>query len=305
MADLMLKKTLMLLGRPDVKKNMWALGFEPTTYSFTKRNKLILRKAQNMKTSRASVSPEVINEFYDNLETTIKDIPPENIVNYDETNLSDDPGIKKVLCRKGMKRVTRIIDSSKSSVSIMWSVTASGKCLPPYVVYRATHLHDTWCEGGPAGTYYNRTKSGWFESDTFEDWLDKVPLRYFKQLEGEKVIIGDNLSTHLSPHIIELCMRHSIKLVFLPANSTAFLQPLDVSVFGPMKKLWRQRLEQWNVSDKTLPKTEFSEQLKLFVDSMESTIMNNIKSGFRKSGIYPLSRENALRAKWISEALSV
>ena len=45
-----------------------------------------------MKASRVSGSPEIFNVFYDNFwETTLEDIPSENIVNGDEINLSDDP----------------------------------------------------------------------------------------------------------------------------------------------------------------------------------------------------------------------
>ncbi len=36
-----------------------------------------------------------------------------------------------------------------------------------------------------------------------------------------------------------------LRFVFLPENSTYMLQPLDVSVFGPMKKRWRQVLADW------------------------------------------------------------
>ena len=32
----------------------------------------------------------------------------------------------------------------------------------------------TWTEGGPAKVRYNRTKSGWFDSVTFEDWFFTV-----------------------------------------------------------------------------------------------------------------------------------
>jgi hypothetical protein len=50
--------------------------------------------------------------------------------------------------------------------------------------------------------------------------------------------------------------------VFLPENSTHMLQPLDVSVFAPMKKKWRQVLAEWKeecvakgINYATIPKT--------------------------------------------------
>lgn len=53
------------------------------------------RLASNIKKSRAKVSPDGINEYFDFLEKELEGIPPSNIYNYDETNLTDDPGQKK------------------------------------------------------------------------------------------------------------------------------------------------------------------------------------------------------------------
>ncbi len=36
-----------------------------------------------------------------------------------------------------------------------------------------------------------------------------------------------------------------MRFVFLPENSTHLLQPLDVSVFAPVKKEWRRVLNEW------------------------------------------------------------
>ena len=64
-------------------------------------------------------------------------MPLSNIVNYDETNLSDDPGKRKVIIRRGTKYPERVINSSKSSTSVMFAAAADGTILPPYVVYKA------------------------------------------------------------------------------------------------------------------------------------------------------------------------
>jgi hypothetical protein len=82
-------------------------------------------------------------------------------------------------------------------------------------------------------------------------FLTQVFLKYIETLPQEevKVLIGDNLASHLSPSVLELCEAHNIRFVFLPENSTHLLQPLDVAVFGPMKKRWRQVLTEWKEKD--------------------------------------------------------
>ncbi|XP_046688262.1 uncharacterized protein LOC124374000 [Homalodisca vitripennis] len=70
----------------------WADGF-------LSRHKAILsqRMCQNIKRSRAKLSPKVINDYFDELKDTVTDVPPDMIINYDETALSDDPGRRKLI----------------------------------------------------------------------------------------------------------------------------------------------------------------------------------------------------------------
>lgn len=62
--------------------------------SFLKRHKDILsqRLSQNIIRARTQVCREAINSYFHHLEKSLEDVSPENIINYDETNLSDNPG---------------------------------------------------------------------------------------------------------------------------------------------------------------------------------------------------------------------
>lgn len=82
---------------------------------------------------------------------------------------------------------------------------------------------------------------------TFEDYFKRIVLDWASSLPGKKVVICDNLSSHLSVDVIEICERNDIKFVFIPANSTHLTQPLDVVFFGPLKKVWRKILLQYKM----------------------------------------------------------
>ncbi|XP_055531382.1 uncharacterized protein LOC129722145 isoform X2 [Wyeomyia smithii] len=88
----------------------------------------------------------------------------------------------------------------KPNSPVMFAAAADGFVLPPYIVYASVHLYSTWTEGGPKGTRYNRSKSGWFDKVIFEDWFTSMALPYFMNLDNDlpKVIIGDNVASHLS-----------------------------------------------------------------------------------------------------------
>ncbi|KAL4702794.1 hypothetical protein ACJJTC_014035 [Scirpophaga incertulas] len=72
----------------------WGYPLDVTDFSFLKRNKkhISQRLCQNIKRARATVSPTTINEFLSELVKSIENVPLGNILNYDESNLFDDPG---------------------------------------------------------------------------------------------------------------------------------------------------------------------------------------------------------------------
>lgn len=71
--------------------------------SFLRRYKkeISLRWARNITVNRYSVTDEAINSYFDHLSEAVANIPPENIFNYDETNVTDDPGCKRALFSRG------------------------------------------------------------------------------------------------------------------------------------------------------------------------------------------------------------
>lgn len=262
------------------------------------KNQISQRYSQNIKKKRAEVSPNTIKEYFKELGESLTGINPSNIINYDETNLTDDPGRKKIITKRGSKYPERVMNSSKSSTSLMIAATADGVLLPPYVVYKALNLYDTWTRNGPPGARYNRTQSGWFDATIFEDWIKTIIIPHFKDKVGEKVLIGDNLSSHLSMETIKLCHEQNISFVFLPANSTHLTQPLDVAFFRPMKIAWRNVVLKWKKTDgknqATIPKGCFPKLLCKLMKELSDNSKTNIMAGFKKTGIYPINEEEVL-----------
>lgn len=290
---------------------------------FLKRHNTILgeRWAANIKKSRAAVTKTTIEEYFNNLQATVEGVDPSCIFNYDESNVSDDPGKVKAIFRKGVKYPERVINHSKSATSLMMCGSASGVLLPPYIIYKGEHLWDTWKQGGPkgspccsepccrSGARYSRTKHGWIDSETFDDWFQSCFLPHARRLPGKKVLLGDNLSSHLNANVIKKCEEHNIAFTCLPPNSTHILQPLDVAFFRPFKTAWRATLSQWKMSNprnNTVTKDCFPSLLKSAIDKMNTAIgkdktatdngiKRNLRSGFECTGIYPFNPTRVLK----------
>ncbi|XP_003241645.2 uncharacterized protein LOC100571097 [Acyrthosiphon pisum] len=148
-----------------------------------RHNTLTQRITTNISRCRAEVSPATINSYFDNLSSVLKDIPADNIFNYDETNLQDDPGKKKFLFKRGTKYPVQVQNHSKSATTIMVCGSASGVLLPPYIIYKSKNLWESWTNEGPKGspccespccskgTRYNCTPHGWMDGITFKEWF--------------------------------------------------------------------------------------------------------------------------------------
>jgi len=152
-----------------------------------------------------------------------------------------------VLFRKEVKYPKRIRDSTKSSISLMFYGAADGTVLPPYVVYKAEHLWNQWADGGLKGVRYNQSKSGWFDSVTFTDWFHTTFLPFIRRLNNRVVLIGDNLASHFTEYVITAAKENNVTFVCLPKNSTHLNTStlLDVAFYGPLKRRWREILDEW------------------------------------------------------------
>jgi len=269
--------------------------------SFVRRHRQSLtnRLCQNISCKRAEVNRATITKYFDNLQESLNGVPPENIINYDETNLTDDAGRKHSIFRRGVKYPDRVMNSAKTSTSLMFAASAAGELLPVYVVYKSEHIWDTWTDGGPDGTRYNRSKSGWFDNVCFRDWFYTIALPFLRRKEGRKVLIGDNLSSHFSQDVIDECQQCDIHFLCLPPNSTHLCQPLDVSFFRPLKIQWRNILNEWKSGggrrSATVSKDKFPQLLKQLLVAIGAKEGDNIRSGFRKTGIYPFSPSEVLK----------
>ncbi|CAH2103358.1 unnamed protein product [Euphydryas editha] len=262
--------------------------------SFLSRHPDLSRRfAAKIRRARAAITPDILTEYIEYLRKELENVPAANIWNYDETNVTDDPGNKKVIVKRGSKYPELLRNSSKSSISLMFCGSADGELLPPFVVSKSSCLWTTWTEGGPEGTRYSCSQSGWFDMSIFTEWFQSQLLPKLNKIPGKKVIIGDNLSSHISLDVINQCKENNITFLCLPPNSTHLTQPLDVAFFRPLKVAWRSILSEWKSSasgykNAILPKGIFPQMLKRLVDAITPNSSNNLKAGFTKCGIYPL-----------------
>ena len=79
-------------------------------------------------------------------------------------------------------------------------------------------------------------------TEIFAEWFG----RFCDQAtERPLLLILDGHLTHVSIGITEKAMSENIFIVKLPPHVTDKLQPLDVTCFGPLKRLWESTLNTY------------------------------------------------------------
>lgn len=101
------------------------------------RHEVKVRRPNNIRRSRAQVSPAVVKAYIERLTVTTQGVPPANILNYDETNLRDDPGSEAAFFSVRAKHCEKVMNHSKVAFSLMFCVSAAGDMLPPLTVYKS------------------------------------------------------------------------------------------------------------------------------------------------------------------------
>ena len=274
------------------------------SYGFLNRHKsqLDIRRSVLITPRKGLVPADTVHQFFNLLRLQLSGtdaVPPSCIMNYDETNLVNDPGQQRVIVRRGQKNNRRVMAHSKAGFSVMFAGCADGTLMPPYVVYKSTSkaglVNPKWQEGFPPPlAEYDVSMSGWFKMKQFERWFELIVLPWAQRGSQPKLVVGDNLSAHFSEKVMAYCREYNISFKCFPANTTHFLQPLDIAVFGPMKRKWRSILDAWKAVNPRAcyNKQEFSHRLRELVGSFNG---ETVKAGFKAAGLVPFNVEEALR----------
>jgi hypothetical protein len=88
---------------------------------------------------------------------------------------------------------------------------------------------------------------------------------------------------------MEICFRNNVYLLFLPPHSSHVLQPLDLTIFSPLKSAFQKKLTDLaGREEKTfVSKKSF---LDAYYTAREKAItVRNIRSGWKTTGLWPVS----------------
>ncbi|XP_076035778.1 uncharacterized protein LOC143021873 isoform X3 [Oratosquilla oratoria] len=248
-------------------------------------------------TSVASVqafNKQSVGEFFDIWTKTQaeKMFGPESVYNLDETGITTVQNVPKILATREQKQIGQTAAAERGTlITVCCCVNAVGRSLPPAMIFPRVHFKDFMTKGSPTGTLGLATQSEWMNSDLFPLVLQHFIKHMGCSTEKPAVLFMDNHESHLSLEVMEMARKHGLSIITFPPHTSHKLQPLDVSVYGPLKTHYKQAVNDWNLSSPGKRITIY-DLPECFTKAYHRALsVENILAGFKKTGIWPIDTQ--------------
>ena len=214
---------------------------------FMQRNGFSLRR-------RTSISQKLPADFEEKLVNfqkyviglrRAKDYLLGQIGNTDQTPVFFDMPSNYTINEKGAKEVRlRTTGGEKMRMTVMLAITADGRKLPPYIIFKRKTIPKG--ERFPKGAVIRAQEKGWMTNELMVDWIRCVWLRRPGALLNlPNMLVLDAFRGHLTEEVKSILKRNKTDQVVIPGGMTSQLQPLDVSINKPFKDNLRRHYDAW------------------------------------------------------------
>ena len=172
-------------------------------------------------------------------------------------------------------------------VSAIECISADGTKIAPLVIFKGQSLSSAWIPYDiPKDWQFSATAKGWTSNIHGVEWLKQCfdPATRSKANGKPRLLICDGHGSHVTGNFIVYCMFANIILLILPSHSSHLTQPLDVSIFGPLKMHLTTALH--GLISTEIARVQKFEWLKAYIVARECAFSStNIHSAFSGAGL--------------------
>ena len=143
------------------------------------------------------------------------------------------------------------------------------------------------------GSRYAVSDKGWVDQELFYLWLKEHFLENAVS-RHPLLLLLDGHSSHFEPQSIQFAKENGIVIFCLPPHTTHECQPLDVGLFGPLKRHWQQECHKFYQKHPSLVILKLNFNLVFRQAWLNAVSPANICGGFKKAGVYPYNRNAVL-----------
>ncbi|KAF4414567.1 Pogo transposable element with KRAB domain [Fusarium acutatum] len=150
---------------------------------------------------------------------------------------------------------------------------------------------------------FTSSEKGWTNNHIALIWLKTVfiPSTKPENPKEPRLLILDGHGSHMTEDFLFECYNNNIFVLFLPAHSSHVLQPLDVAVFGPLKRAYRKFLSDLaSIADSShIGKITF---LYTYDKARKEAITKlNALAGWKATGLWPVNLAKVLMNPMVTQ----
>ena len=233
-------------------------------YSLLHRMKFVNRKVTTAKSKYSTtdfirLKEEFLRAVVETVE--MEEIPPELILNWDQTAVKIIPSSTWTMEQRGSKRIDVAGANDKRAITVVFCGSLVGDFLPLQVIFKGKtpRCHPRF--HFPSDWDITHSPRHWSNESTTLQYIDNILVLYVQRRRedyGEEtaaVVIMDNFKGQITQSVTSRLESNNIHTCLLPANTTDRLQPMDLSVNKSAKSFLKQCFEQW-YSDQVIKQLE-------------------------------------------------
>lgn len=211
-------------------------------------------------------------------------IPADLVLNWDQTGVRLVPVSEWTMAETGSKQVEIRGFDDKREITVLLTITLSGKLLPFQLIYPGKtdrcHPKQTF----PVDWDVYHSVNHWSNEDTMLHYIENVLVPYVTQTrkslglpESQRALaIFDVFAAHRVERVLQALEDANIAVQFVPAGCTGELQPLDKSINEPFKRELKMCFTEW-YADKV--KVALDQKSDSDVD-LRSSVMKEVHSNW-------------------------
>ena len=164
------------------------------------------------------------------------------------------------------------------------------------IIFKAQNTNSKWIPTNtPLDQHFLTSTSSWTLNSHGFKQLQKVfePESQKKAGNQPQLLIIDSHSSHITGDLITLCMQKNINLLTIPPHCSHLLQPLDVRVYGPLKRYHAQEVDQYTQAGIT--RTQRAHWVEIFIRIREKALTTyNIQARWKGAGLVAFNPRRVL-----------
>ena len=224
-------------------------------YHLLNRMKFVRRKATTSKNKYKPTDFDKVKETFLNdvvSVVTMEEIPPELILNWDQTGIHLVPASAWTMELAGSKRVEISGVDNKQQITAIFCGSLTGDFLPLQLIYKGKTAHCHPKFDFPVDWHITHSPKHWSTEETMVQYIEEIIIPYvdkmrelLKDTSKAALVIIDKFKGQITTSVNSLLEGNNINVCLIPANTTDLLQPMDLAVNKPAKDFLKRKFEEW------------------------------------------------------------